>query len=117
MNAASTNAHSAPVEVVKLADRFSISVDGIEAALTRYADHSGSRIFYHTETRNEFSGRGLATALIRQALDQTREEDLRIVPVCPMVAAFVAEHPDYLSIVVEPTHELVEWLGAHLSSR
>ncbi len=46
-----------------------------------------------------FQGRGLATILIGEALQQTRDAGLRIVPVCPMVAAYVKKHPEFDDVV------------------
>lgn len=47
----------------------------------------------------EFSGRGLATILVREALESTRDAGLRIVPVCSMVAGFVEKNPEFNDIV------------------
>jgi uncharacterized protein len=44
---------------------------------------------------NNYEGRGLATILIGEALRETRDAGLRIVPKCPMVAAFVCKHEEY----------------------
>ncbi len=100
--------------VTQEADRFVISVNGTKAALTMFADHDGRRVFFHTETKAEFGGRGLATQLIREVLDQTRERGLRVVPLCPMVAKFVSDHAEYGDMVEPPTGELNEWVRRHL---
>jgi predicted GNAT family acetyltransferase len=75
--------------------RFEIAVDGKRVGLTRYVEDDGRRIFFHTEVDEAFSGEGLASVLVRQALDATRDEGLRIVPVCPYVAAYVKRHHDW----------------------
>ena len=49
----------------------------------------------------DYEGRGLATILIAQALQETRDAGLRIVPECPMVAAYVKKHDEYQDIVDE----------------
>ena len=41
--------------------------------------------------------------LIREALDDIRAQQLHILPMCPFVKAFLAEHRDYLDLV-EPAH-------------
>jgi uncharacterized protein len=51
--------------------------------------------FTHTEVPPASRGAGVASRLIRGALDQARARRLRIVPLCPFVAAFVARHPEY----------------------
>jgi predicted GNAT family acetyltransferase len=46
-----------------------------------------------------FQGRGLASILIGEALQQTRDAGLRIVPVCPMVGAYVKKHSEFDDVV------------------
>jgi len=56
-------------------------------------------VFTHTEVDDDYEGRGLATILIEQALRETRDAGLRIVPKCPTVAAYVKKHGEYSDIV------------------
>lgn len=98
-----TDKTGAATEVAAEADRFTISVDGKPAGFTEFIDHpagtGGQRIFPHTEIAPEFGGRGLATILVREALEQTRAAGLRIVPVCPMVVGFVEKNPEFADAV------------------
>lgn len=89
----------ATTTVSKDADRFTIAVDGTPAGYAEFADRDGRRTFPHTEVDDAFQGRGLATILIGDALQQTRDAGLRIVPVCPMVAAYVKKHPELDDVV------------------
>lgn len=75
--------------------RFEIAVEGRRVGLAEYTEDDGRRIFFHTEVDDAYSGQGLAGALIRAALEATRAAGLRIVPVCPYVAAFVKRHHDW----------------------
>jgi len=79
--------------------RYEITVDDEPVGLSRYRDDGGTRVFTHTEVDSAYQGHGLATQLIRGALDDTRSSGLRIVAVCPMVAAFVGKHHDYDDIL------------------
>ncbi|WP_394216647.1 GNAT family N-acetyltransferase [Brachybacterium vulturis] len=45
------------------------------------------RIFYHTVVHQQFSGRGLSKVLVARALDDARERNLTVVPVCPLFVA------------------------------
>jgi predicted GNAT family acetyltransferase len=85
----------APTRVDSEDGRFTIAVDGQRVGLAEYLDHEGRRIFTHTEVDDAFEGRGLATILVRRALETTRDAGLRIVAVCPMVAAYVDKHHDF----------------------
>lgn len=83
-------------------DRFEIAVDGQPVGFTQFRDRDGQRIFDHTEIDPAFGGRGLAAAVVRTALESTRDQGLRIVPVCPYVVRFVAEHPEFDPVVDRP---------------
>ncbi|WP_197383693.1 GNAT family N-acetyltransferase [Mycolicibacterium mengxianglii] len=52
----------------------------------------GDRIFFHTEVGEEFSGRGLAGLLVREALTDSIRKNLTVVPVCPLFAAHLKKH-------------------------
>jgi uncharacterized protein len=76
-------------------DRFTIDVDGRSVGLAQFVDTDSQRIFTHTEVATEFEGRGLATILVTEALTTTRDTGMRIVAVCPMVAAYLEKHPEF----------------------
>ena len=97
-----TDKTGAPGTVTKESDKFTVSVDGKAVGLTAYADEGHSRVFPHTEVDDAYEGRGLATIVIGEALAQTRAEGLRVVPMCPTVAAYVERHPEYSDIVDRP---------------
>ena len=74
------------------------------------ADRDNQRVFYHTEVEERFGGRGLATILVAEALEATRADGKRVVPVCPMVAAFIKKHPEFNDITDKATPELLRWV-------
>jgi len=106
-----TDKTGAPTTVTQESDRFSISVEGQKAGFTEYADRDGQRIFPHTEVADEFEGRGLATILVNEALKTTRDSGLRIVAVCPLVAAFVKKHHEFDDVVDPFDTDLKRWLA------
>ena len=74
---------------------YTIAVEGKKVGKAEFLDRGDKRVFTHTEVDKDYEGRGLATILIAQALQETRDAGLRIVPQCPMVAAYVAKHDEY----------------------
>lgn len=83
------------VEIVHEADqsRFVVLAEGAPAGFTQYRSaRDGSRAFTHTEVDASQQGRGLASRLVRQALDATRAEGLTVLPYCPLVRGFIAKH-------------------------
>ncbi|MBY8860276.1 N-acetyltransferase [Nocardia sp. CA2R105] len=92
--------------------RYEILVDGELAGFTEFKDRDRQRIFYHTEVFPQFGGRGLSTTLVSAALDDVRAGELRAVPVCPVVAAFLDKHPEYADIADKVTPDALTFVGA-----
>ncbi|WNG92958.1 GNAT family N-acetyltransferase [Mycobacterium sp. ITM-2016-00318] len=89
----------APTTVTAESEQYTIEVEGKKVGKAEFQDRSGKRVFTHTEVDEDYEGRGLATILIGQALQQTRDAGLRIVPQCQMVAAYIEKHDEYSDIV------------------
>lgn len=80
--------------------------DGTHVGILQYEDAERERVFHHTEVPEEFGGRGIATVLIRQALVDSFDKGLTVVPVCPAVRGFVEKFPEELKGEVRlPTAE------------
>ncbi len=107
-----TDKTGAPTTVTRRTRLFTIAVDGVTAGLASFIDHESQRIFLHTEVKAAFEGRGLASILVAEALTATRTDGLRVVPVCPMVAAYVTKHHDFDDIVDPVTPRIEDWLAA-----
>src|ERR1700753_2374252 len=89
---------------------YTIAVDSATVALAAVADRGNQRVFYHTEVEERFGGRGLATILVAEALQATRADGKRVVPVCPMVAAYIKKHPEFSDITDKATPEILRWV-------
>ena len=94
-----TDKTGAPTTVTAEADRFTIGVEGQTVGFAEFTDRGGQRVFTHTEVDEQFEGRGLATILVAEALEQTRSDGKRIVPECKLVANYVEKHDEYADIV------------------
>ncbi|PJR04073.1 GNAT family N-acetyltransferase [Avrilella dinanensis] len=49
---------------------------------------------YHTEVDDEYEGRGFAKLLLNQLVSYARENNLRIIPLCPYVLAQFKRNPE-----------------------
>lgn len=57
-------------------------------------DAETERIFYHTVVDEQFGGRGLSKFLVSEALDDSRERGVTVVPVCPLFVKKLQEAGD-----------------------
>lgn len=49
---------------------------------------------YHTEVDPQFEGKGFAKILLERLVSYARENDLKILPLCPFVHAQFKRHPE-----------------------
>ncbi len=77
------------------AEQWELRVDGELAVLAAYQDKGGQRTFTHTETQDGFAGKGLASQLVKAALDDAKSRALEVNPVCPFVRGWLDRHPGH----------------------
>ncbi|AGZ44038.1 GNAT family N-acetyltransferase [Actinoplanes friuliensis] len=71
------------------------------AGLAQYIRTTELVAFVHTEVSPEYEGRGVGAALVRAALDEARTANLRVLPVCPFFAGWIARHPEYQDLLYQ----------------
>ena len=64
-------------------------------AIAVYRLQGDRAIFTHTAVPPQDEGKGIASRLVRAALDDVRLRGLKIVPACSFVVAFVRRHSEY----------------------
>lgn len=75
------------------ANRFELEREG-RVAIAEYRLRGDTITFTHTYVPPELRGGGIATALVRGALDCVRAQGLKVVPACSFVAKYMREHPE-----------------------
>lgn len=70
-------------------------------AVVTYERAPGTITFLHTVVPDALAGHGIGSALARRVLDDARRDDLRVVPRCPFIAAYIERHPAYRDLVVD----------------
>ncbi len=68
-------------------------------AKIEYVKQPGKIYLTHTEVPESLEGKGIGSALVRQVLEDIREKGLILVPLCPFVAAYISQHPEYQILV------------------
>jgi uncharacterized protein len=74
--------------------RYEGRVDGELAAIAEYIRTAEMVVFTHTEVLPGHEGRGISSDLVRQALDDVRRQQLKVLPLCPFVAGYMQRHSD-----------------------
>ena len=91
------------IEIADDADkqRYEIRVDGALAGFVTYRLKPELIELVHTEIDEEFEGHGLGSRLISFALDDARERNMAVLPICPFVNDYIQRHRRYVDLVPE----------------
>lgn len=82
--------------------KYVLTVDGKEAGAAHYLIAAeGVRNFHHTVVDEAFQGQGLSKPLIASALDQSREDGVKIIATCPAVRKYVRTTGEYKDILIK----------------
>lgn len=77
--------------------RYELAIGG-DIAFANYRRLPGRVIITHTETPRHLRGRGVASQLVRGALDLIRADGDKVVAGCGFVADYLDGHPDYADL-------------------
>jgi len=68
--------------------------DGIKAGRMTMAISTEKLTVYHTEVKPEFKGHGFAKLLLDELVAYARDNNLKIVPLCPYVHSQFRRYPE-----------------------
>jgi uncharacterized protein len=62
--------------------------------------------YTHTRIEARFEGQVVDAALAKAALDDARDRKRTVVPICPLLSAWLDKHPEYDTIVARSTRRI-----------
>ena len=74
-------------------------IDDQVVGVVVYKRFGGRVVIRHTVIEPEFRGKGLGAQLVRTVLDDLRKSGEKLTNYCGFVADFIADNPEYQSIV------------------
>jgi predicted GNAT family acetyltransferase len=82
----------------KAQSRFELEVEG-DVAFANYRLAPDTVIINHTETPRALRGRGIASALVKGALELIRADGLKVVAGCSFVVDYLRKHPEFSDLM------------------
>lgn len=79
--------------------RYEVVVDGQVAGFAEYRLVGDAVMLPHTEIKPEYEGQGLGGQVARFALDDVRQLGRLVIPMCPFIASYIRQHPEYVDLV------------------
>lgn len=80
-------------------NRFEIFESG-QIAFLDYELKDGVIDLTHTIVAKQLEGQGVGSALVKYALDYARDNELKVIPTCPFVKAYIERHKEYKDLVL-----------------
>ena len=95
---------TAPPEDAEVVDvpeesRYELRVGGRTIGVAAYRRRKGRIAFTHTEVDEPYEGRGFGSRLAAAVLDDARKQQLNVLPLCPFIAHYIEQHPEYEELV------------------
>ncbi len=81
---------------------------GDYVAFTNYRLNEDTIHFLKTRVPPELEGQGVASRLVKAALDNARAKHLTVVPICRFVTVYIRRHPEYRDLVYPDFRHIVE---------
>ena len=88
------------IEENKVKKRFEGKVED-KLAIIDYIRAEDKMYLTHTEVPSELEGKGVASKMAKFALEQIKQEGLKLVPLCPFIASYVKRHTEYKEILAK----------------
>lgn len=81
--------------------QYEFHIDGYIPKIEYIKSKNGEIYLTHTEVPTALEGKGIGSQLVKKVLTDIKEKDLRLVPLCPFVAAYIHKHPEWKQIVMK----------------
>jgi hypothetical protein len=82
----------------KAQHRFELDVDG-QIAFANYRQTPQAVIITHTETPRGLRGRGIASELVKGAMELIRADGQKVIAGCGFVVDYLGRHPEYRDLM------------------
>jgi predicted GNAT family acetyltransferase len=77
--------------------RFELEVKGSIAYIDYKLSHQ-LLFLIHTEVPAALRGTGVGSLIVQKALEYAKENDYKIVPICPFVQSYLKRHPEWKQV-------------------
>ena len=79
------------------ARQYEVSVEE-QIARIEYIKAQDKIYLTHTEVPLSLEGKGIGSKIVEMALKDVARQDLTLIPLCPFVAGYIKDHPEWKKI-------------------
>jgi uncharacterized protein len=81
------------------AGRYELVRDGVVVGYASYRLMEGRVVVPHVEVDRSVEGQGMGGRLVQGVLEDLRQRQLKITPLCGFAASWIRRHPEYRDMV------------------
>lgn len=85
-------------------NRFETWVDSQLSKLD-YSIHGSTILMLHVGVYPDHRGQGIAGKITKVGIEYAKEKNLRVIPMCSYVAAYIRRHPEYAELTNQHINE------------
>jgi len=89
--------------------RFEAEING-EFAYTEYHLYTGEIALMHTFVPESARGKGISSALAKYVLEYAKEQNLKIMVYCTVIAKYIKLHPEYKAMIDKQWLDNIDYL-------
>ena len=86
-------------------NRFELEVEG-NIAFLEYKRSRDWLFLIHTEVPETMEGKGVGSTIIQKTLQYAKDNNYKIVPICPFVQSYLKRHKEWHDIIVPAAQKL-----------
>jgi len=75
--------------------RFELHSDGHFGFIDYILNNENIMFLTHTEVPKELGGKGIGNILVQHSLEYIKENNYKLAPLCPFVAAYLKKNPEW----------------------
>ena len=87
--------------------RLELEVEG-SIAFIEYKLSGDTLFLIHTEVPPALKGKGAASAIVQKALQYAKDNNYKIVPICPFVQSYLKRHTEWDDIVAPDAERFIK---------
>jgi len=86
--------------------RLELEVEG-SIAFIEYKLSGDTLFLIHTEVPPALKGKGAASAIVQKALQYAKDNNYKIIPICPFVQSYLKRHQEWNDIVAPSAERFI----------
>ena len=87
-------------------NRLELEIDGV-IAFIEYKLIRDKLFLIHTEVPDALSGKGVGTAIVQKTLEYAKENNYKIIPICPFVQSYLKRHQEWIDIIAPDAQRFI----------